>query len=111
MNFHSRLQEQLSYWKEALAGAPALLELPTDRLRPETLTFAGAEHRFTMPASTREGLQQLAAAQQTTAFVVVLAALQVLLSKYSGQDDVVVGTPIANRDMSEVQDLMGPFLK
>lgn len=90
---------------------PPLLELPTDRPRPDAMSFAGAEHRFAMPASTRHGLRQLAAAERTTVFVVVLAALQVLLSKYSGQEDVVVGTPYANRDMAEVQDLIGPFVK
>lgn len=105
------LQEQLAYWQHALAGAPTLLDLPTDRPRPEVMTFAGAEQRFTMPASTREGLAHLAAAQQTTVFVVVLSALQLLLAKYSRQDDVVIGTPIANRDKSEVHDMLGPFVK
>jgi heme A synthase len=105
------VQEQLGFWKQTLQGAPALLELPTDRLRREAMSFAGAELRFDMPAATRDGLQQLAAAEKTTMFVVVLAALQVLLAKYSGQQDIVVGTPYANRDMAEIQELIGPFVK
>lgn len=71
------MDAQLAFWKQALAGAPPLLELPTDRPRPEVFSHAGAEHRFSMPAATRAGLQQLASAHQTTPFVVALTALQV----------------------------------
>ncbi len=71
------LEAELEWWKHTLAGAPALLELPADRLRPEAMSFAGAELSFSMPASVQRGVQALAAAQQTTTFVVLLTALQV----------------------------------
>ena len=71
------LEAELAWWRRTLADAPALLELPTDRPRPSSITFAGANHSFTAPAPVRRGLQQLAKSRQTTEFVVVLAALQV----------------------------------
>ena len=74
------MQEQLQYWKQTLAGAPALLELPNDRPRPDTMSYAGAEHHFSLPAATRVGLQRLAEAHKTTPFVVALTALQVRFS-------------------------------
>lgn len=74
------LEEELAWWRQTLAGAPALLEWQTDRPRPSTMSFAGAQLQFTAPAAVCRGVQQLAAAQQTTPFVVVLTALQVSLA-------------------------------
>jgi Condensation domain len=71
------LEAELVWWRRTLADAPALLELPTDRPRPSSMTFAGAHYSFSAPAPVRQGLQQLAKSRQTTEFVVVLAALQV----------------------------------
>lgn len=71
------LEAELAWWRRTLADAPALLELPTDRPRPSSMTFGGAQHSFSAPAAARQGLQQLAKSRQTTEFVVVLAALQV----------------------------------
>ena len=70
------LESELSWWKHTLKGAPALLELPTDRPRPSVMSFAGAELRFSVPVAVLHSLQQLAATHQTTLFVVLVAALQ-----------------------------------
>ena len=74
----SALEAELAWWRQTLAGAPALLEWQTDRPRPSTMSFAGAQLHFSAPAAVCQGVQQLAAAQQTTPFVVVLTALQVM---------------------------------
>jgi Condensation domain len=71
------LEAELAWWRQTLAGAPALLEWQTDRPRPSTMSFAGAQLRFAAPAAVSQGLQQLAAARQTTPFVVLLTVLQV----------------------------------
>jgi Condensation domain len=72
-------EAELAWWRQTLTGAPGLLELPVDRPRPPTMSTAGAQLQFAAPAAVSQGLQQLATAQQTTAFVVVLAALQVII--------------------------------
>jgi Condensation domain len=77
------LDTELAWWHQTLADAPALLELPTDRPRPSSMTFAGAMHSCSAPAAVRQGLQQLAKSRQTTEFVVLLAALQVCLGNGS----------------------------
>ena len=74
-NLH--IEAELGWWLQNLAGAPPLLELPADRPRPDVFSFAGAELRFSLPGTTRTGLQRLAETRQTTPFVVALAALQV----------------------------------
>ena len=74
------LDAELAWWRQTLAGAPALLELPADRPRPSVMSFAGAEACFHTTAAVRQGLRQLAAAYKTTVFVVVLAALQVCMA-------------------------------
>ncbi len=99
------LKRQVSYWKEQLAGAPLLLGLPLDRPRPAVQSFRGGRHRLSLstdltPFARREGL---------TPFMVLLAAFQALLGRYTGQGDVVVGTPIANRTRTEVEHLIGFF--
>ena len=105
----ARLQAEVDWWKTRLAGAPALLELPTDHPRPPVRSDRGATLSFTLPAGTAPRVDELARREEATPFMVLLAAFQVLLSRWSGQDDVVVGTPIANRTTPAVEGLIGFF--
>jgi amino acid adenylation domain-containing protein len=104
------LQEQLDYWKKQLAGAPALLELPTDRPRPPIQTFVGADHRKQLPQQLSVSLNELSRSEGVTLFMTLLAAFQTLLHRYSRQEEIVVGTPIANRHLRETEDLIGFFV-
>ncbi|MBV9773008.1 MAG: amino acid adenylation domain-containing protein, partial [Gemmatimonadetes bacterium] len=104
------LEAQLAYWKERLAGAPALLELPTDRPRPAVESHRGAMHLFRLPAGVTDGLKGVSRREGATLFMTLLGAFQLLLSRYSGQEDVVVGTPIAGRRQSETETLIGFFV-
>jgi amino acid adenylation domain-containing protein len=103
------LDRQLAYWKERLAGAPALLELPTDRPRPPVQSHRGARERFGLPLALLDRLQALGRSEGATLYMVLLGAFQLLLSKYSGSEDVVVGSPIAGRTRREVEELIGFF--
>ncbi len=105
-----RLDAELAYWTERLRGAPALLELPTDRPRPAVQTHRGASHRFTLPAPLVAELRSLGQREGATLYMVLLAAWSVLLSRYSGQQEVVVGSPIAGRTHGEVEGLIGLFV-
>ncbi|MEV6948864.1 amino acid adenylation domain-containing protein [Streptomyces sp. NPDC051172] len=100
----------LAYWRERLAGAPALLDLPTDRPRPAVASYTGAEHRFTVDAATSARLRELARAEHTTLFMVLTAAYQVLLARWSGQSDICLGTPVSGRTHSELDRLIGYFV-
>ncbi|MBV9108281.1 MAG: amino acid adenylation domain-containing protein, partial [Gemmatimonadetes bacterium] len=104
------LDRQLAYWKARLAGAPPLLEIPTDRPRPLVQGDAGAISTFAVPAGVAQPLRALARREGATLFMVLLGAWQVLLSRYSGQDDVPVGTPVAGRTRTEVEGLIGFFV-
>ncbi|HZG42370.1 MAG TPA: condensation domain-containing protein, partial [Longimicrobium sp.] len=104
------LNRQLAYWKDRLAGAPALLELPADRPRPAVQSYEGAHEHFILPPELLDRLQALGRAEGATPFMVLLGAFQVLLSRYAGTDDVVVGSPIAGRTRREVEDLIGFFV-
>lgn len=104
------LQEQLQYWRERLDGASAQLQLPTDRTRPALESFKGARLRFELPATLAGALKQLGTTEGATLFMVCLAAYQVLLSRWSGQQDIVVGSPIAGRRQPEVEGLIGFFV-
>ncbi|HEX2211316.1 MAG TPA: amino acid adenylation domain-containing protein, partial [Longimicrobium sp.] len=103
------LERQLAWWRERLAGAPALLELPTGRPRPAVRTHRGAREHFELPAELLDRLQALGRGEGATLYMVLLAAFQVLLGRYSGSDDVVVGSPIAGRTRREVEELIGFF--
>ena len=92
---------QLSYWRERLAGAPALTTLPTDRPRPAVQRFRGGQRRFVLPAAPSRALAALARAEGATLFMTLLAGLQALLLRYTGQEDLVVGSPIAGRNRPE----------
>ncbi|MBV9110070.1 MAG: amino acid adenylation domain-containing protein, partial [Gemmatimonadetes bacterium] len=104
------LERQLSYWRERLAGAPELLKLPTDHPRPAVQTFRGAHERIELPLELLERLQALGRSEGATLYMTLLGAFQVLLSKYSGSEDVVVGSPVAGRTRREVGALIGFFV-
>jgi len=104
------MQSQLAYWKKQLADAPPLLLLPADRPRPPVQSFRGNTQLFRLPASLTLKLKQLALAEDATLFMTLLAAFKTLLYRYSRQTDILVGTPIANRDHTEIEDLIGFFI-
>jgi amino acid adenylation domain-containing protein len=104
------LENQVSYWKHKLNGAPAVLDLPTDRPRPPVQTFRGAIKFWIFSESTSQAVKRLSLEAGSTLFMTYLAAFQVLLYRYSRQDDLVVGTPVAGRNRSEVEDLIGFFV-
>ncbi|HWS88833.1 MAG TPA: amino acid adenylation domain-containing protein, partial [Pyrinomonadaceae bacterium] len=103
------LEQQVEYWREQLAGAPAVLELPTDKPRGAMQRHRAGRYAFSLDAELSEGLRKLSRREGATLFMTLLAGWQLLLSRYSGQDDVVVGTPIANRHRAEVEPLIGFF--
>ena len=106
----SELDRQLSYWRPQLAGIPALLELPADRPRPAVRSDRGSRLGVDLPADLGNSLNELARACNATLFMTLLAVFQVLLYRYTGQEDVVVGTPIANRTQAQTEGLIGLFL-
>ncbi|MBD1865229.1 MULTISPECIES: non-ribosomal peptide synthetase [Trichocoleus] len=105
-----RGQEQLAYWKQQLAGAPAVMELPTDHPRPSVQTFRGGVQSFLLPAALNPSIEFLSQQMGITPFMTLLAAFQLLLYRYTRQHDVVVGSPIANRHRAEVEALIGFFI-
>lgn len=106
----SHLDNQLNYWKNKLAGVPALIDLPTDRPRPPVQTFSGAVHNFALPAELLTEVKALSQAAGCTLFMTLLAGFSALLSRYSRQEDVVVGSPIANRTHPDLEPLIGFFV-
>jgi natural product biosynthesis luciferase-like monooxygenase protein/FkbM family methyltransferase len=105
----SSLRTQLAYWTQHLGGEMAPLELPTDRPRPAVQTYRGARHPVVLSATLTEALKALGRQEEATLFVTLLAAFKVLLQRYTGQTDICVGSPIANRTRSEIQGLIGLF--
>lgn len=104
------LSSQLEYWKKTLDGVPPLLELPYDRPRGSVQTFRGADHSIGIPDEVASRLAVLCRQENATQFMTLLAAFQVLLYRYSGQTDIVVGTPVANRQRAETQQMIGFFV-
>ena len=104
------LDRELAWWKERLSGAPELLELPVDRPRPPVQTYRGAHEHIDFPDGMQERLAALARSEGATLFMTLLAGFQVLLARYAGSDDVVVGSPIAGRTQSELEGLIGFFV-
>ncbi|WP_244541532.1 condensation domain-containing protein, partial [Rhizobium tibeticum] len=105
-----RRQTQAQYWRDTLYGAPARLALPTDRARPAQQSFAGASVPVVIDADLTRGLKRLSRQQGTTLFMTVLAAWAAVLSRLSGQDDLVIGVPSANRGRREIEELIGFFV-
>ena len=104
------LEEQLGYWKRQLGGEPLALDLPTDRPRPARQSFRGGRERLKLPKGLSEELKQLSRREGVTLFMTLLAAFQVLLSRYTGKTDVVVGTATAGRNRAELEGLIGFFV-
>jgi NRPS condensation-like uncharacterized protein len=104
------MRASVEYWRQALAGAPELLELPTDRPRPATQGHAGHTVRFTIPDVLTERLKAFAESQGATLYMALLAMWQVLLARYSGADEVVVGSPLAGRTEVELEGVVGFFV-
>ncbi|HEV2800536.1 MAG TPA: amino acid adenylation domain-containing protein, partial [Pyrinomonadaceae bacterium] len=104
------LTEQLDYWKRKLDGAPEALELPTGRAQATVHERRAAHARRTLPAELTARLEELSRREGVTLFMLLLAAFKVLLSKYSGQEDIVVGSPIAGRTQPELEPLVGFFV-
>jgi len=104
------LHRLVAAWRRRLAGAPAAIELPTDRPRPQAPSFRGANALFAFEAAETARLAALARKEGATLFMVVLAAWQTVLQRVSGQDDVVVGTPVAGRSRAELEGLIGVFI-
>ncbi|MCA1841941.1 MAG: amino acid adenylation domain-containing protein [Actinobacteria bacterium] len=104
-----QLERELAYWTETLAGAPPTLELPTDRPRPPIETHAGTKLRSVLPPSVSDAVRALGRVQHSTPFMTLLAGFAALLEHWSGQDDLVVGTPITSRSHAELEPLIGFF--
>ncbi|HKH46874.1 MAG TPA: amino acid adenylation domain-containing protein [Thermoanaerobaculia bacterium] len=104
------LERQLAYWKRQLDGAPQVLELPTDRPRPAVQTYRGGARRAALTAARADAVRDLCRREGMTPFMVLLAALAVLLGRHAGQEDVLVGSPIAGRTRREIEDLIGLFV-
>jgi amino acid adenylation domain-containing protein len=104
------LQRQIDYWKKQLDGAPPLLELPEDHPRPAVQTFRGGHQSLLLPKAVGSGLHALCREEAATLFMTLLAAFKVLLQCYTRQDDLVVGTPVANRNRLEIEGLIGFFV-
>jgi amino acid adenylation domain-containing protein len=101
---------QIEYWKSNLAGAPSRLDLPTDFPRPPVRSYVGSNMSVMLDMATREGLRSVARGNDSTLFVALLAVFATLLSRYSGQDDVVIGTPFAGRNRTELESMVGYFI-
>jgi len=104
------LERQLSYWRRQLEGAPAVLELPTDRPRPTAQSSRGGSQSLAISAELTARLKDLSRRQDVTLFMSLLAAFQTLFYRYSWQEDIVVGTGIANRNRHETENLIGFFV-
>ncbi len=104
------LDRQLPYWKKQLAGAPPVLGFPADHRRPPAELFRGARSKLVVPEPLVRGLEQLGQRHGVTLFMTLLAAFKVLLARYTGQDDIVIGSPSANRSRAELNQLIGFFV-
>ena len=104
------LGKQAEYWRKALAGAPEVLQLPTDHARPEQQSYSGAAATLVLDEELTAGLRGLSRKHRTTLYMTVLAGWAALLARLSGQDEVVIGTPVANRKRVEIEGLIGFFV-
>ncbi|MEO0869237.1 MAG: condensation domain-containing protein, partial [Cyanobacteria bacterium J06642_11] len=105
-----KLESKLSYWKQQLENTPPLLQLPVDRPRPPVQTFRGAKHSFLLPKSLTQALKAIAQRAEATLFMTLLTAFKVLLYRYTRQADIIVGSPVANRNRAEIEGLIGFFV-
>jgi len=106
----AELQRQVDYWQMQLADIPELLELPIDKVRPAQQSYRGAYHKHSLSKELGQAIAELSRQQGTTLFMTLLAAFNILLARYSRQDDLCVGSPIANRSHNETEDMIGFFV-
>ncbi|MCC5648468.1 amino acid adenylation domain-containing protein [Nostoc sp. XA013] len=104
------IDKHLAYWKQQLGGNLPVLQLPTDRPRPPIQTFRGKQQKFVLSKALTESIKQLNQREGVTLFMTLLAAFQTLLYRYTGQEDILVGSPIANRNRAELEQLIGCFV-
>ncbi|HEY9620572.1 MAG TPA: condensation domain-containing protein, partial [Crinalium sp.] len=104
------LDTDLAYWKQKLHNAPDVLQLPSDRPRPPIQSFAGKTLSFILPKTLTESLKDLSQQCEATLFMTLVAGLQTLLFRYTGQENILIGSPIANRQQSETENLIGCFI-
>ena len=104
------LETQFTYWKQQLSGSAAVLNLPTDFSRPAVQSYKGGRQLFELPEQLTEAIRQLSRREKTTLFMTLLAAFKTLLYRYTGQEDILVGSPIASRNSSETESLIGFFV-
>lgn len=104
------LERQLTYWRHQLKNATSVLRLPTDKPRPHVQTFHGSEHRFMLSEELVSQLRDLGGCEGVTLFMTLLAAYQILLYRYTDQEDIIVGVPVGNRDQPELKQLIGCFV-
>jgi len=105
-----RFADDLAYWNERLRGAPKLLELPADRARPAVMSYRGKKELFHLEAAPANALRHFCRQEHKSLFTVFAAALNTLLHRYSGQDDIVIGIPIADRERPELREMIGFLL-
>jgi amino acid adenylation domain-containing protein len=104
------LATQINYWRTTLQDAPEFLQLPTDRIHPSIQTYSGSTQRFILSSDLTQQLKALSWKSGTTLFMTLLAAFSILLYRYSGQSDIIIGSPIANRHRREIESLIGFFV-
>jgi amino acid adenylation domain-containing protein len=104
------LDSLLAWWRGQLAGSPGVLDLPVDHPRPPAFTYQGSRHPFRLPARLADRLRAYGRRESMTPFMILLAGFQALLHRHSGQTDLLVGTAIANRQQTELEDLVGFFM-
>ena len=107
---HDLLEQQLSYWRNQLRGELPVLELPADRPRPAVQTYPGGRATLTLPVELTRAVNALSQRENATLFMTLLAVFKVLLQRYTGQEDIIVGSPISNRPRAETEKLIGFFL-
>jgi hypothetical protein len=106
----AELERQLGYWKNQLAGAPDDLDIPSDRPRKGAMTYSGGAVSFSLNAALTKKLKELSQESGATLFMTLLSAFASLLNRYCDEDDIVIGSPIANRNRSEIEPLIGFFV-
>jgi amino acid adenylation domain-containing protein len=104
------IERELRYWRDRMEGAPGVLELPTDKGRPAVQSYRGGSYGMRLEEELTGGIKRLSRKEGATLFMTMLSAFKVLLMRYSGQTDIVVGTPIANRNRRETEGLIGFFV-
>src|SRR4030095_4189756 len=104
------LEAQVSYWRQQLSGAPLVQELPTDKPRPKAQSFAGAPHIMHVPPHVTEAVKQLSRTESASLFMTLLAAVKVLMRYHTGEQNIVIGTDVANRNRADIEGLVGFFV-